>query len=114
MRLFVVTEEGFQCLQPGSGACLCKIEAFFLLGERKGMKEKGGREWDDKMGGKKGGGACFKERPPALCLRFPSVCKWEATYTETLRIVCTRMLISIVIMHAEKTYTHTFLGAKGR
>lgn len=77
MRLFVVTEEGFQCLQPGSGACLCKIEAFFLLGERKGMKEKGGREWDDKMGGKKGGGLLQRETPGvvpevSICLQVGS------------------------------------------
>ncbi|KAM7393693.1 hypothetical protein PAMP_020547 [Pampus punctatissimus] len=66
-----ITEEGFHCLQPGSGACLCKIEAFFQLGECKGMREKGVREREDKIGwgGGKGrwvGGGASK-RDPRRC-----------------------------------------------
>lgn len=73
MCLFVVTGEGFHCLQPGCGACLCKIEAFFLLGERKGAK--GGGEMEgggEREGGQDGekkwaGGRVLQKRDPQRC-----------------------------------------------
>lgn len=49
-------------------------------------------------GGKWAGGkGASKERPPALCLKFPSVCKRDATYTKTLTDVCTRVLVNNII-----------------
>lgn len=85
---------GFHCLQPGSGACLCKTEAFFLLSECGGA---GGQERGE--GVVEGEGAS-KWRPPALCLRFPSVGKMGATNTKTLIDVCMRALVNIIIIHA--------------
>lgn len=94
--------EGFHCLQSGSGACLCKIEAFFSAWWAERCE--GGKWWGwgvagrGQEGGKWAGGkGASKERPPALCLRFPSVCKRDATYTKTLTDVCTRVLVNSII-----------------
>lgn len=63
--------------------------------------ETGRGKWAGGDGGWKWGWVgASKDRPPALCLRFPSVGKRVATYRETLIDACARVLMNIIIMRA--------------
>lgn len=62
---------------------------------KEGRREsKGGQ---DRRGKWAGGEGASIERPPTLCLRFPSVGKRGAAYTETLIDACTWVFTNINI-----------------
>ncbi|KAI9538419.1 hypothetical protein NQZ68_014163 [Dissostichus eleginoides] len=81
--LSVVTGEGFLCLEPGSGACLGKIEALFLLGERKGVKG-GESRGGDKMW--RGGRGASKERDPQRCAGVTTISDSQQTQKHLIRV----------------------------
>lgn len=61
-------------------------------------------------GGLVRGKGASKERPPALCLRFPSVVKRVAAYADTLVDACARVLINIIITRAQSTHFFFVVG----